>query len=34
MLDLGVTKVELGVQHVDDAILAFNHQGLYRCRYR
>ena len=27
MLDLGVTKVELGVQHVDDAILAFNRRG-------
>ncbi len=27
MLDLGVTKVELGVQHVDDAILTFNRRG-------
>ncbi|MEN6611145.1 MAG: tRNA uridine(34) 5-carboxymethylaminomethyl modification radical SAM/GNAT enzyme Elp3 [Methanoregulaceae archaeon] len=27
MLDLGVTKVELGVQHTDDAILAFNRRG-------
>jgi elongator complex protein 3 len=27
MLDLGVTKVELGVQHLDDAILAFNRRG-------
>jgi len=27
MLDLGVTKVELGVQHVNDAILAFNRRG-------
>jgi len=27
MLDLGVTKVELGVQHVDDAILALNRRG-------
>jgi len=27
MLDLGVTKVELGVQHVDDAILSFNRRG-------
>ena len=27
MLDLGVTKVELGVQHVDDAVLAFNRRG-------
>ena len=27
MLDLGVTKVELGVQHVDDTILAFNRRG-------
>jgi elongator complex protein 3 len=27
MLDLGVTKVELGVQHVDDAILRFNRRG-------
>jgi len=27
MLDLGVTKVELGVQHTDDAILAYNRRG-------
>jgi elongator complex protein 3 len=27
MLDLGVTKVELGVQHTDDAILTFNRRG-------
>jgi elongator complex protein 3 len=27
MLRLGVTKVELGVQHVDDAILAYNRRG-------
>ena len=27
MLDLGVTKVELGVQHADDAVLAFNRRG-------
>ena len=27
MLDYGVTKVELGVQHVDDAILTFNRRG-------
>jgi elongator complex protein 3 len=27
MLDLGVTKVELGVQHIDDRILAFNRRG-------
>jgi len=27
MLHLGVTKVELGVQHVDDAILAYNRRG-------
>lgn len=27
MLDLGVTKVELGVQHTDDDILAFNRRG-------
>ncbi|ABS56471.1 histone acetyltransferase, ELP3 family [Methanoregula boonei 6A8] len=27
MLDLGVTKVELGVQHLDDEILAFNRRG-------
>ncbi|MFA4875995.1 MAG: tRNA uridine(34) 5-carboxymethylaminomethyl modification radical SAM/GNAT enzyme Elp3 [Methanoregula sp.] len=27
MLDLGVTKVELGVQHVDDEILAYNRRG-------
>ncbi|HSQ93680.1 MAG TPA: tRNA uridine(34) 5-carboxymethylaminomethyl modification radical SAM/GNAT enzyme Elp3 [Methanoregula sp.] len=27
MLELGVTKVELGVQHVNDAILAFNRRG-------
>ena len=27
MLDLGVTKVELGVQHIDDAILMFNRRG-------
>jgi elongator complex protein 3 len=27
MLDLGVTKVELGVQHVDDAILTYNRRG-------
>ncbi len=27
MLDLGVTKVELGVQHIDDTILAFNRRG-------
>jgi elongator complex protein 3 len=27
MLDLGVTKVELGVQHVDDAVLTFNRRG-------
>jgi elongator complex protein 3 len=27
MLDLGVTKVELGVQHTDDTILAFNRRG-------
>jgi elongator complex protein 3 len=27
MLDLGVTKVELGVQHVDDAILTVNRRG-------
>lgn len=27
MLDLGVTKVELGVQHLDDAILSFNRRG-------
>ncbi len=27
MLSLGVTKVELGVQHLDDTILAFNRRG-------
>ncbi|NMB78168.1 MAG: tRNA uridine(34) 5-carboxymethylaminomethyl modification radical SAM/GNAT enzyme Elp3 [Methanomicrobiales archaeon] len=27
MLEYGVTKVELGVQHVDDAILSFNRRG-------
>jgi elongator complex protein 3 len=27
MLSLGVTKVEIGVQHVDDAILSFNRRG-------
>ncbi|HNX17724.1 MAG TPA: tRNA uridine(34) 5-carboxymethylaminomethyl modification radical SAM/GNAT enzyme Elp3 [Methanoregula sp.] len=27
MLELGVTKVELGVQHVDDEILLFNRRG-------
>ena len=27
MLDYGVTKVELGVQHTDDAVLAFNRRG-------
>ena len=27
MLSLGVTKVELGVQHVDDGILSFNRRG-------
>jgi len=27
MLGLGVTKVELGVQHVDDTILTFNRRG-------
>ena len=27
MLHLGVTKVELGVQHVDDAILLYNRRG-------
>jgi elongator complex protein 3 len=27
MLKLGVTKVELGVQHVDDAILSYNRRG-------
>jgi elongator complex protein 3 len=27
MLGLGVTKVELGVQHVDDAILSYNRRG-------
>ena len=27
MLGLGVTKVELGVQHTDDAVLAFNRRG-------
>ncbi|MFA4825389.1 MAG: tRNA uridine(34) 5-carboxymethylaminomethyl modification radical SAM/GNAT enzyme Elp3 [Methanoregula sp.] len=27
MLSLGVTKVELGVQHVDDAILTYNRRG-------
>lgn len=27
MLSLGVTKVELGVQHLDDRILAFNRRG-------
>src|SRR4030042_5813257 len=27
MLPLGVTKVELGVQHVDDAILSYNRLG-------
>ena len=27
MLHLGVTKVELGVQHVDDTILAYNRRG-------
>ena len=27
MLELGVTKVELGVQHVDDAILTVNRRG-------
>jgi elongator complex protein 3 len=27
MLHLGVTKVELGVQHVDDAILSYNRRG-------
>ncbi len=27
MLDLGVTKVELGVQHIDDTILTFNRRG-------
>ncbi len=27
MLRLGVTKVELGVQHVDDTILSYNRRG-------
>jgi elongator complex protein 3 len=27
MLELGVTKVELGVQHLDDEILAYNRRG-------
>jgi elongator complex protein 3 len=27
MLEYGVTKVELGVQHVDDAVLTFNRRG-------
>jgi elongator complex protein 3 (tRNA carboxymethyluridine synthase) len=27
MLEYGVTKVELGVQHVDDAVLEFNRRG-------
>jgi elongator complex protein 3 len=27
MLSLGVTKVELGVQHLDDGVLAFNRRG-------
>jgi elongator complex protein 3 len=27
MLRLGVTKVELGVQHIDDAILSYNRRG-------
>ena len=27
MLGIGVTKVELGVQHLDDAILSFNRRG-------
>jgi elongator complex protein 3 len=27
MLDLGVTKVELGVQHIDDRILEYNRRG-------
>ena len=27
MLHLGVTKVELGVQHIDDAILGYNRRG-------
>jgi elongator complex protein 3 len=27
MLEYGVTKVELGVQHVDDAILSYNRRG-------
>jgi elongator complex protein 3 len=27
MLDMGVTKVELGVQHVDDRILGYNRRG-------
>ncbi len=27
MLELGVTKVELGVQHLDDTILTFNRRG-------
>ncbi len=27
MLHLGVTKVELGVQHIDDTILAYNRRG-------
>ncbi len=27
MLELGVTKVELGVQHVDNAILSYNRRG-------
>ena len=27
MLDYGVTKVELGVQHVDDEILTYNRRG-------
>lgn len=27
MLELGVTKVELGVQHLDDSILEFNRRG-------
>jgi elongator complex protein 3 len=27
MLEMGVTKVELGVQHTDDAIIAYNRRG-------
>jgi len=31
MLSLGVTKVELGVQHIDDKILSINNRGCYVC---